>query len=116
MSLLEIKDLGKQFGGLTALFGFSLGVDAGEIVGIIGPNGAGKTTFFNCITGFISLDTGSVTLDGERLTGKRPYEIVNHGLTRTWQLVRPFYGMKVVEALLVPSFCPRARASTRYRR
>ena len=115
MSLLEIKDLGKQFGGLTALFGFSLSVDAGEIVGIIGPNGAGKTTFFNCITGFISLDAGSVTLDGERLTGKRPYEIVNHGLTRTWQLVRPFYGMKVLEALLVPSFCPRARASTRDR-
>jgi branched-chain amino acid transport system ATP-binding protein len=115
MSLLEIRGLVKNFGGLLALSEFSLAMEAGEVVGIIGPNGAGKTTAFNCITGFVSLDAGSVTLDGKSLSGKKPYEIVNHGLTRTWQLVRPFFGMKVIEALQIPSFCPRARASTKDR-
>jgi branched-chain amino acid transport system ATP-binding protein len=111
MSLLEVQALVKHFGGLAALSDFGFTVHPGEMIGIIGPNGAGKTTVFNCITGFISLDSGSVLLEGKRLSGKKPYQIVNEGLTRTWQLVKPFFGMKVMEALQVPSFCRRSRAS-----
>ncbi|MEJ2715976.1 MAG: ABC transporter ATP-binding protein [Deltaproteobacteria bacterium] len=111
MSLLEVKDLVKHFGGLVALSDFGFSVRSGEMIGIIGPNGAGKTTVFNCMTGFITLDSGSVLLGGKRLSGKKPYQIVNEGLTRTWQLVKPFFGMKVVEALQVPSFCRRSRTS-----
>jgi len=109
MSLLEVDNLVKHFRGLMALSSLSFSVEAGEIAGVIGPNGAGKTTVFNCITGFVSVDSGVVKLSGAKLTGKKPYEIVNQGLARTWQLVRPFFGMRVIEALYVPSFCPRSQ-------
>lgn len=111
MNLLEISNLTKTFGGLTALGRISLSVQPGEILGIIGPNGAGKTTLFNCITGFLPFDSGSVIFDGQNIQGKRPHQIVNLGLTRTWQLVKPFFGMRVVEAMMVPSFSKRARSS-----
>lgn len=112
MSLLEVNSLVKRFRGLLALSNLSFSVERGEIAGIIGPNGAGKTTTFNCITGFTTIDSGSVTLSGTPLTGKKPYEIVNQGLSRTWQLVRPFFGMRVIEALYVPSYCRRSRTSS----
>lgn len=111
MSLLRVEDLMKRFGGVMALSGLSFTVNEGDIVGIMGPNGAGKTTAFNCISGFVPNDSGAVTLSGNRLTGRKPYQIVDMGLTRTWQLVKPFFGMKVVEALQVPSFCRRSRES-----
>jgi branched-chain amino acid transport system ATP-binding protein len=111
MSLLEVNGLVKRFRGLMALSNLSFSVEQGEIAGIIGPNGAGKTTAFNCITGFTTIDSGSVTLSGTPLTGKKPFEIVNHGLARTWQLVRPFFGMRVIEALYVPSYCRRSRTA-----
>lgn len=109
MKLLEIVDLSKTFGGLEALREVSLGVRSGEIVGIIGPNGAGKTTLFNCITGFLPIDCGSVIFDGHRIAGMKPYQIVNFGLTRTWQLLKPFFGMQVIESVMVPSFSRCAR-------
>ena len=111
MKLLEISNLTKAFGGLKALERISLSVQPGEILGIIGPNGSGKTTLFNCITGFLPFDSGSVIFDGQNIQGKRPHQIVNLGLTRTWQLVKPFFGMRVVEAMMVPSFSKRARSS-----
>lgn len=111
MNLLEISNLTKTFGGLKALERISLSVQPGEILGIIGPNGAGKTTLFNCITGFLPFDSGSVIFDGQNIQGKRPHQIVNLGLTRTWQLVKPFFGMRVIEAMMVPSFSKRARSS-----
>jgi branched-chain amino acid transport system ATP-binding protein len=111
MSLLEVRELTKRFGGLEALGRVSFGVDPGEILGIIGPNGAGKTTLFNCITGFLPFDTGEVFFDGHDLKGKKPYQIVDLGLTRTWQLLRPFFGMRVIEAMMVPSFSKRARSA-----
>jgi len=111
MSLLEISNLTKTFGGLRALERISLTVKSGEILGIIGPNGAGKTTLFNCITGFLPFDSGSVLFDGHNIQGKKPYQIVNLGLTRTWQLLKPFFGMRVMEAMMVPSFSKRARSS-----
>ncbi len=109
MSLLEVRKLFKAFGGLQALRDIDLVVNPGERVGIIGPNGAGKTTLFNILSGFYQADSGSVLLDGEDLRGKKPYQIVNLGLTRTWQLVKPFFGMTVMEAMNVPSFSHRAR-------
>jgi branched-chain amino acid transport system ATP-binding protein len=111
MNVLEVDDLTKNFGGLEALARIGFYVQPGEILGIIGPNGAGKTTLFNCITGFLPFDSGYVIFDGHELRGKKPYQIVNLGLTRTWQLVRPFFGMRVKEAIMVPSFCHRARST-----
>ena len=111
MNVLEISNLTKTFGGLKALERISLSVQPGEILGIIGPNGAGKTTLFNCITGFLPFDSGSVIFDGQNIQDKRPHQIVNLGLTRTWQLVKPFFGMRVIEAMMVPSFSKRARSS-----
>ena len=111
MNVLEITNLSKTFGGLKALERISLSVQPGEILGIIGPNGAGKTTLFNCITGFLPFDSGSVIFDGQNIQDKRPHQIVNLGLTRTWQLVKPFFGMRVIEAMMVPSFSKRARSS-----
>ena len=111
MNVLEISNLTKAFGGLKALERISLSVQPGEILGIIGPNGAGKTTLFNCITGFLPFDSGSVIFDGQNIQDKRPHQIVNLGLTRTWQLVKPFFGMRVIEAIMVPSFSKRARSS-----
>lgn len=108
MSLLEVVNLTKRFGGLVALEKISFGVQRGEILGIIGPNGAGKTTLFNCITGFLQFDSGSVILDGHDIGHDKPYQIVNRGLTRTWQLVKPFFGMRVMEAMMVPAYSRRA--------
>jgi branched-chain amino acid transport system ATP-binding protein len=111
MNLLEVTQLTKRFGGLEALGDISFSVQPGEILGIIGPNGAGKTTLFNCITGFLPFDSGSINLDGHSIQGKRPHQIVNLGLTRTWQLLKPFFGMLVIEAMMVPSFSKRTKSN-----
>lgn len=107
--LLEVKGIGKAFGGLQALRNINFTVTAGERVGIIGPNGAGKTTLFNILSGFSPPNSGMVLLDGQSILGKKPYQIVNLGLTRTWQLVKPFSGMKVMEAVSVPTFSKRGQ-------
>ncbi len=110
MSLLEVKNISKSFGGLQALRDIHFTIRQGERVGIIGPNGAGKTTLFNILSGFYQPDSGAVLLDRHDLRGRKPYQIVNLGLTRTWQLVKPFFGMTVMEAMTVPSFSHRARS------
>ena len=85
--ILEIKDLGKEFGGVVALKGVNLTVKPGEILGIIGPNGAGKTTLFNVISGFQRPTRGEVFFDGRDITALKPNRIARLGLVRTWQLV-----------------------------
>jgi branched-chain amino acid transport system ATP-binding protein len=90
-----------QFGGLTAVSGFSIAVKDGEIVGLIGPNGAGKTTVFNIITGVYTPTRGSITLDGRNITGKQPHVITRAGIARTFQNIRLFHEMTVLENLLV---------------
>jgi branched-chain amino acid transport system ATP-binding protein len=99
--LLELDGVTKRFGGVEANADVSLVVDAGEIVGLIGPNGAGKSTLFDVITGFHRPDAGEVRLGGERLTGLRPDQISRRGIARTFQKLRPFAGMTVIENVMV---------------
>jgi ABC-type branched-subunit amino acid transport system ATPase component/ABC-type branched-subunit amino acid transport system permease subunit len=98
---LEVDALSRNFGGLRALADMTLTVRPGEIVGVIGPNGAGKTTAFNCITGVVQPSSGTVTLDGRRLTGLPPHRVVSAGVGRTFQGVRLFSSMTVGENVLV---------------
>ena len=103
MPLLQITGLEKDFGGLSALGGVDFHIDEGEIVSVIGPNGAGKTTFFNIISGFIPLDDGVIVFEGQYLAGLEPNEITNLGIARTFQNVRLFSNMTVLENIMVSS-------------
>jgi len=95
--LLEVEGLTKHFGGVMAVRGVNLSLRQGEIVGLIGPNGAGKTTFFNCATGFLKPDSGSLKFRGEDITRLPLYRKVDKGIARTFQLVRPFAKLSVLE-------------------
>ena len=101
MPLLEVRDLTMRFGGLVANDRVSLHVDADEIVGLIGPNGAGKTTLFSCISGTIRATSGQVLLDGQDVVGQAPEEICRRGIARTFQIVRTFREMTVLENVMV---------------
>lgn len=102
MSLLQVRNLTKRFGGLVAVSDMSFEVSEGEIVGLIGPNGAGKTTVFNLLSGLISSDGGSIILDEHDITGLPPYRRSKAGIGRTFQVVRPFE-MTVLENVMVPA-------------
>ncbi|MFH1117258.1 MAG: ABC transporter ATP-binding protein [Pseudomonadota bacterium] len=102
MSLLDVHDASKRFGGVQAVSGVSFSVQAGEIVGMIGPNGAGKTTMFNLITGAQALDDGTISFRGRDITGKKPHEICREGISRTFQVTRPFGKMTCLENVYVP--------------
>jgi branched-chain amino acid transport system ATP-binding protein len=97
MSLLEVSGLGKRFGGLRAVGGLDLSMAEGEMLGMIGPNGAGKTTVFNLLSGFLASDAGEIRFRGRSLHGLKPHEICRLGLARTFQIVRPFPQLSVVE-------------------
>lgn len=101
MSLLRLEDVCKSFGGLRALSGISLDLKEGEILGIIGPNGAGKTTLFNAITGFYTSDSGKVWFKQENLIDLKPHQICKRGMVRTFQLVKPFLQLTVLDNVLV---------------
>ena len=101
MALLDVKNLTKNFGGLTAVGDVTMHLDEGELVGLIGPNGAGKTTLFNLLTGVYEPSEGSVSLDGTLVNGKKPYKIASLGLSRTFQNIRLFKDMTVLENVLV---------------
>ncbi len=109
MSLLELCGLNKNFGGLSAVSQVSMHADEGEIVGLIGPNGAGKTTVFNLITGNIKPDSGAVLFGGNDITGKPPFRVVKAGIARTFQNIRLFQNMTVLENVLAGCHC-RMRA------
>ena len=95
--LLEVRDLAVSFGGIKAVDGLSFSVNEGEIISVIGPNGAGKTSAFNCISGFYRPQQGSVVFDGEPVTRKKPSYITKKGMARTFQNVRLFGEMSVLE-------------------
>jgi branched-chain amino acid transport system ATP-binding protein len=99
--LLALEFVSKSFGGVTAVKNVSLTVEPGEIVGIMGPNGSGKTTLFNLVSGALVPDAGEVLLHGERTNGLRPHQLCRRGLARTFQLVRPFLALTVLENVLV---------------
>jgi branched-chain amino acid transport system ATP-binding protein len=101
VSLLEAAGLAKRFGGVQALEGFDLRLAEGEILGLIGPNGAGKTTAFNLISGFLAPDAGDVRLRGRSVVGLKPHAICRLGLARTFQIVRPFPHLSVLENVTV---------------
>lgn len=101
MALLEVKNLTVQFGGLRALSGFSLSVDQGELVGLIGPNGAGKTTTFNVVTGVYRPTSGEVLLEGRSIAGRKPFRINRHGVARTFQNIRLFSELSVIDNVIV---------------
>jgi len=97
----QASDISKKFGGIVAVDDFSFCVEKGEVVSIIGPNGAGKTTVFNMITGIYPLDTGSIVFNGESIGDKTPRHIVKGGISRTFQNIRLFKNMKVLENVLI---------------
>lgn len=99
--ILRIEDVVKKFGEVMALDHCSFDIEAGTITGLIGPNGAGKTTLFNLITGVLQPDQGHVYLSGEEITGKKPYEIARRGVGRTYQIIRIFPKMTLLENLIV---------------
>lgn len=101
MSLLEVKNISKRFGGLQAVRDVSFSVNKGCIKAVIGPNGAGKTTLFNLLSGFLPPDTGSVVYDGSRIHGRNPFEIAALGMSRTFQHIRLFSHMTALENVMV---------------
>jgi branched-chain amino acid transport system ATP-binding protein len=114
MSLLEVRHLTKDFGGLRAVSDLSFSLEAGQILGLIGPNGAGKTTAFNLMAGFIPATSGEVLLDGQNVLGLRPHAIVHRGIARTFQIVKPLRKLSVLENVILAAFLHqpmRAQAS-----
>jgi branched-chain amino acid transport system ATP-binding protein len=100
-AVLEVRDLGKRFGGIQAVDGVSFDVNEGEILGIIGPNGSGKSTLFNCILGQLRPSAGAVRLDGHAITGMRPCDLNRLGVSRTFQLLQVFPELTVRENLIL---------------
>lgn len=105
MNLLEVKDLSISFGGLKAVQNVSFDVPQGKIVSVIGPNGAGKTTIFNMLTGFYLPDEGSIRLEGQEMVGNKSYEFIQHGIARTFQNIRLYPQMTVLENVLIGNQC-----------
>lgn len=101
MALLEATNVTKRFGGLTAVDKMNFVLDSGQMVSIIGPNGAGKTTFFNTLTGIYRPEEGAIQFNGNKLIGHRPDQIASLGITRTFQNIRLFGSMTVLENILV---------------
>jgi branched-chain amino acid transport system ATP-binding protein len=104
MALLSVQGLTKYFGGLRAVQGLSFEVQTGEILGLIGPNGAGKTTAFNLIAGFIRPTSGRILLEGENIVGMKSYEVARKGIARTFQIVKPFRKLTVLENVTLAAF------------
>jgi len=113
--ILEVREVTKTFGGILALNSVSFHVNEGEILGIIGPNGSGKTTLINCITGFIKMTSGRVTFRGKNISGRAPHRIADMGLTRTFQIMRPYYSLPAYKNLVIPLFSPRAKRTGGWR-
>jgi len=108
--LLELRGLSKRFGGLQAVSGLSLAMAEGEILGLIGPNGAGKTTVFNLVSGFLRPDSGEIRFRDHSIVGLKPHAICRRGLTRTFQIVRPFPHLSVLDNVKVGALTRHRRA------
>jgi branched-chain amino acid transport system ATP-binding protein len=111
MSLLEVREVSKRFGGLAALTHVSCSVDRGEIVGLIGPNGAGKTTLFNVINGFYPPSRGDIFFKDEKISHLKPHQVCRRGMARTFQVVRPLQRMSTLDNVIASAFL-RAKGKT----
>ncbi|MFQ6015090.1 MAG: ABC transporter ATP-binding protein [Anaerolineae bacterium] len=107
--ILQVENISKSFGGVTAVDGMSFDLFRGEILGIIGPNGSGKTTLVNCITGFVKKDSGKVVFKGRDISKLAAHRIADIGLLRTFQIMRPYYSLPAFKNLIVPLYSPRAK-------
>jgi branched-chain amino acid transport system permease protein len=113
--VLEVRNLSRAFGGLKAVQDVSFKLRQNEILGIIGPNGAGKTTLFNLLNGFLRPGTGEILLDGREMSGRKPHELCEAGIGRTFQIMRPFLRMSVSDNVVVGAYV-RARTDAEARR
>ena len=113
--ILQVQEVTKTFGGILALNRVSFDVREGEILGIIGPNGSGKTTIVNCITGFVKMSSGKIFFRGKDITGKPAHKIADLGITRTFQIMRPYYSLPAYKNLVIPLFSPRAKRTGGWR-
>jgi branched-chain amino acid transport system ATP-binding protein len=113
--MLRMENVSKTFGGVSALKHVDLDVHKGDVLGIIGPNGSGKTTTVNAITGFIRPSEGRIYFKGKNITGKKPHQIADMGITRTFQIMRPYYSLPAYKNLVIPLFSPRARRTGGWR-
>jgi branched-chain amino acid transport system ATP-binding protein len=107
VQFLEVQNLTKRFGGLLAVNDVSFKIERDEIVGLIGPNGAGKTTLIRCMLGILKPDSGKVIFNGEDITKRRPWEIVQRGMVGTFQVVKPFRHLPIIANVMVGCLCPR---------
>ena len=107
MAILEVKNVGKRFGGLQALGDVNLNIAENSCHAIIGPNGAGKSTLLNCLVGKLIPDTGSVMFDGQSVLGRKPYEINQMGISRVFQTPEIFGDLNVMENMMIPCFAKR---------
>jgi branched-chain amino acid transport system ATP-binding protein len=107
--LLKLEGVTKKFGGLTAVNGVSMAIGEGEIVGLIGPNGAGKTTLMNLISGTMKPNAGKIEFNGHDITGQEPYTVCHRGISRTYQIPRPFPDMTALMNVAVGVFCGKRR-------
>ena len=106
-SFLEVENLTKTFGGLSAVNNVSFKIERDEIVGLIGPNGSGKTTLIRCILGILKPDSGKVIFNGKDITKKRSWDIVQRGMVGTFQVVKPFRHLPIIANVMVGCLCPR---------
>ena len=113
--ILQMEKTSKSFGGVQALKDVSFDVFPGDVLGIIGPNGSGKTTIVNCITGFVKPTSGKVFFKGKDITGKQPHKVADLGVTRTFQIMRPYYSLPAYKNLVIPLFSPRAKRTGGWR-
>ncbi len=113
--ILRIQSIAKAYGGVKALNNVSFEVHKGEILGIIGPNGSGKTTLVNCITGFVKSTSGKVFFKGKNISRKPAHKIADMGVTRTFQIMRPYYSLAAYKNLVIPLFSPRAKRTGGWR-
>src|SRR3954470_13231568 len=111
MALLEVRGVGKSFRGLRAVNNASFEIPEGDINGLIGPNGAGKTTIFNVIAGVYAPDSGSIRFNGSEIQGLRPDQICAAGIGRTFQIVKPFAGLSVLDNVMVGAFLRERHAA-----
>ncbi len=109
MSLLEVENLTKHFGGVKALREVSFTLEEGAILGLIGPNGAGKTTLFNCINGTMKVNGGTVRWKGQDITNRPAWQIARMGISRSYQVVKPFRGITTLQNAMVGAFCKTGR-------